>query len=822
MKKIRVVCALVGAFALFLINFPAYAATSTADLTYNGLISEDTILTAGHQCISEKYKDSPNVIEYENADGTRTAYLFNEPIKYTDEDGVVKQIDSQLNRSILDNSWKNAANWFGLSISNDISQGITLSCYDATFVAVPVAFENTASFTREKGNLFESEALRFINNSEEIAYKSTNSGYYTIVTLQDKSTFSLDISGNIAFWGIDSDRVTFTMTNGCTAVYSLAEIYINDQYNASANVQVSVVTVAENSYRLTYSPIVALTKEAQLINIVIEATVNAASTTQASVRGSETVPLEYYKDATVYSNYPSNNYGTAIRCLVGVDGTMGKSRSYFKFDLSYLTDIPYNRILSANYRIRELTGYDSSFQAVAFIIQDSWSETGVTWNNRPDCFDEKLGVVNVDWAGDASGNNRAYYDFYITSAVMAWLQGVPNNGIMVMSRVESEVNCRAFASREYGSYIPRLSITYSTETQSMDNIGITDGAEYYIKNKNSMLYLTASGSAAGSSIVQKPWTGASKQKWKVEFQDNYYVIHPGNAPKKVLDAVDGSNTNNTAMQVASPTSSNSQKFKFIRNWDGSYQIVTRKSSKTRGLCALDNNTDDGGTICHRNHTINWVKSDDWTLEPVVKNKADIFCFTGDNYEGLDTTENVADMVASLNAMGYDSDSKINHPCSGAYNCLSSNSIWIFSGHGGATGVWFKGEYNLTAVISSNTNFPVANKPHNDLAGLNLAYFASCETGLDDTANNTNMVGLTYQKGAHFVIAHTDNLYDFPADEWLQVFLDNCKAGKTIYQAMSKADSHMYSNTNWAGISYGNTNQRHVLGDNSLCLYQKAS
>ena len=93
----------------------------------------------------------------------------------------------------------------------------------------------------------------------------------------------------------------------------------------------------------------------------------------------------------------------------------------------------------------------------------------------------------------------------------------------------------------------------------------------------------------------------------------------------------------------------------------------------------------------------------------------------------------------------------------------------------------------------------------------------CGTGLDDETTRSNLVGMMYQKGTHFTVAHTDWTWSPHGDEWVQDFLEKCLTGATVYDAMEYADDRLYESTD-SGNTYGNVMQRHTLGDTSLCLY----
>lgn len=801
------------------------SAAEAEDLTFGGLIEQEIIDSLGHKYISSNLSNHLSAVEFVNEDDTRTIYTFDKPIKYVDKAGDVKRIDNTLVKAVGSNAWKNKANAFELAVQEDVTKGITLSYQGNAITAVPsLSLSRAGSYTQTKRA--DGKAIAFKDTQTDISYEATYDGYVTAVTIPagKSPSFSVTLSGDIVAVTANGAEAAVTMTNGTVVqynVYSTVEEWIEP-----SAFQAQVTRLSDTTYRLNYSAPMVLTTSAQ---IIISGEVSPASDETQTRNAGATIPTNVHWDAGVYSGNPSVNYGTSDRYLVGVDGTLGTCRAYVRFDLSALNGISYYRILSANYRIRELTGYHAQFQAEAYMVTGSWSENGITWTNKPAYNNEKLTTVNVDWQGDHTGDYPGYYDFYITQAVMAWKQGIPNYGIMLKSRVESSVSCRAFSSRQGNStYLPRLSVTYVTDTTSMVNIGIEDNAYYYIKNKNSNLYLTATGTTDYSNVTQTTWTGANSQKWKVIPQGNgHYKLSPRSATGMVLDTYGGSDTDGANIQIMSPNTGLGQEFLFVRNWDGSYRIVTNLSGYVRGLRAQNDNTTNGGNVCHWMQTTNWMKSDDWTLEAVDKGFADVLTFVDtedDNGYNLDTTQFAGPTVGALNNMGYPTVNTVDVSYSNAYNWLSYDSVWVFSGHGGNSSICFKKQgsvdpnvftEDITATISNDHQLAVSNKPHNALAKLQLAVMASCYTGLDDENQNTNLVGMMYRKGAHFVIANSDYTSTV-GDTWLQQFFIQCENGKTVYEAMNAADDYIYDEFPDDPI-FGNANQRHCLGDNSLRL-----
>lgn len=815
------------AFILFCVSvfsaMPAIA-TEAIDLTLGGLISEKTVTDSGHVSVSENYEDQLNVIEYNNADGTRTIYSFPVPVKYKDTNNKISFIDNTLVKNRRDNGWNNKSNFFDVFASTTITDGIDLTYGD---VKLTTTFSSSVgrSLNNSKPVYTVAKTLDYEGVDSKLSFAATYTGFSVEYFPDTKSVsdFSFTLSGNITNVYTEKEQLGVEMDNGSFVVYTLS---VNDTSVPEKIIEatVSVSPMTDDSYLVACSVANPLTVAQNSVTILLSASI-VQQTEQNERSVQEDGPWYHaeigtHHDASVYSNGASTNYGSAIRCLVGVDGTMGTARTYVKFDLPNFT-FDYHDIVSAKYRIRELTAYNAQFQAEVYMVKTMWSESGITWNNQPLCDNEKITTVNLDWEDQIS-----YYELYITRAVMAWVQGLANYGIVIKSRNEDSISCRAFGSSEYSSYLPHLTITYNASPDTMENIGIVDNAQYYIKNKKSLHYLTANGTGDNASITQSAWTGANNQKWTlVPYDEEYYKLKPANATSKVLDTA-----SNDYMRLYTSNNSSGQLFKFIRNWDGSYQIVTKSSDDESGLKVANDSPISGSSVIHSTHSLNWVKSDDWTLEQVDKGYAEVFTFTKQDY-GIDTSKYAPDMLELLEDMGYWAYSYVDVHARIAYDLMSTEDVFIFSGHGGNGYLFFRedpsSEYN-GILTARNTTYPaISAKPHNDLARMRAAVFAGCSTGADDGVDDAelacNLVGITYQRGAHFVLGRPETVA-YPIDDfWVQKFLYYCTEGYTVYQAMCAADDYIYNDfedeTNiTVGTDFGDANQFHVLGDYSLQLY----
>ncbi len=117
-------------------------------------------------------------------------------------------------------------------------------------------------------------------------------------------------------------------------------------------------------------------------------------TTAAATGGgtSETVTLTVAEDSYVSAGATGTNYGTAS--VLGVDGSPIEI-SYLKFDLGAYAG---REITGATLQLRATSSGSSGTQNVKLVSDDSWTETGITYTNKPE-----LGIA-VGKLGPTSSN----------------------------------------------------------------------------------------------------------------------------------------------------------------------------------------------------------------------------------------------------------------------------------------------------------------------------------------------------------------------------------------------------------------------------------
>lgn len=529
---------------------------------------------------------------------------------------------------------------------------------------------------------------------------------------------------------------------------------------------------------------------------------------------------------SVFSNYPSTNYNSTVLNIIGTDDYFGVCRTYIKFDLSSISHIDYDDILSASYTT-EITNTSCSDQSVAevYFVKNSWNASTITWENMPDYYGtEKICIQNMNIPTELEEpdeNLRYLKRFYITSAVQAWAQGLSNNGIVILAK-DDEGSTR-FSSNLHTTDPSYLKITYFVDEAKNEASGVISNKYYYLLNKNSKLVLSANSLIAGDDVIQKGLESTALQTWKLCYLNNgYYAIKCANS-SACLEVKDNVTTANNPIVVGSYTGSNSQQWKIIRNWDGSYQIISRLSGKA--LSVLSSSTNEDAFIVQYPHSINFYKQDDWTLIPAEKGTVTLYGFSEaamggvEGYTDYETMTEVNKIKSLFTSESYTTNVYEDSTSSSGYNTIQSSDVWHFAGHGNTSGVIFNNASNSkTSLYYYGTNSYVGNNLFN-LANtgakkLQMCTFAACLGGVDN--GDYNLCGGLYQKGAHFVAGYTNSVTGTYSDQWYWYFYLSMCSGKDILYSINFADTMIY-NIHSDERFCGECIPKHVLGDNSIIL-----
>ena len=150
---------------------------------------------------------------------------------------------------------------------------------------------------------------------------------------------------------------------------------------------------------------------------------------------------------------------------------------------------------------------------------------------------------------------------------------------------------------------------------------LTEGAVYMIQNENSGLYMEVKDANAENTANVQQWgaeSSAAHNTWRVLSAGNgYYYLYSQLVDKVtyLLDIDMGNSDNGTNIQIYTDTKADAQQFKFVRNDDGTYYILTRSSGDKSCVAVSSASTSSGANI------IQWEykagdKSQKWILTQV--------------------------------------------------------------------------------------------------------------------------------------------------------------------------------------------------------------
>jgi len=165
-----------------------------------------------------------------------------------------------------------------------------------------------------------------------------------------------------------------------------------------------------------------------------------------------------YKDAGISHKYPSTNYGSQSYIFAGYYGSptyLRRALIYFPLPSIPVEDLIYAQLKLYLYKAKTFfeTGYTSKKFKI-YRVSSSWSESSVTWNNKPG-----VGEYYASFTVYSSHADKHLYIITITDLVKKWYKGTyPNYGIYILSGDSNKALVSWYSGET--SYRPRVVLKY--------------------------------------------------------------------------------------------------------------------------------------------------------------------------------------------------------------------------------------------------------------------------------------------------------------------------------------------------------------------------
>ncbi len=451
--------------------------------------------------------DELNNVVFKNADGSRTKYVFDYPVKYVDKKGKVHDSSFEIGDS-KDGRFKyeTVASVSKTRFPKDIRDGIELSGEDVMVTLVPHDAKNA-----EPKRVDEETISYEYDENTTIEYSLTYTGFKEDIVVseytgQTEYEFTIYTEG-LTLTEIDGSYYLVDENEGIKATIGDIIIFTADE-KSNAFGELRAETIVENEeYRMT---------------IVLDPEYLKDPATVYPIRIDPTVEITYdnngsgaIEDVTINSLKGSS--GSSGSLSVGLREKYGISRILMKFPGLDLSGLEENvKITEATVELRDLMCEGTNLEVSCYVFSgNEWTESTANWSNvSPNNISTFLCSRVMTYATGKTLPTKHRYSFDITEAVKGWVVKTCNQDKGIIFKASpalengSTYDCRTIASYNRASNKPSLSVTYSTTSGKVSN------GSYYLNNKNYGQYLQYGGTSAYAKSGLLSTYGGSFQ-WEI-------------------------------------------------------------------------------------------------------------------------------------------------------------------------------------------------------------------------------------------------------------------------------------------------------------------
>ena len=553
------------------------------------IISDESIEENGHIGRFAAGEREMNEICLLNDDGTNTMYIFDTPVKYVDDNGVVKDKSNKLHASKRNNYlYVNEENDVKTYFPKKITKKPVITEVGGYSIEIGIVTDSKYS---KKGELLENNYVFYdkaFGDNTAIGYKPDFNGYKEEIILYSEEA-PTSYSFEIYCYGLEVSKeggvLVFTDEFSQCVVLTTDPFYIYDSSEIERSyIDTDYTLVKTDDYR--YLMTIELDEEyidsGLTYPVYIDPTLKYE--TQSSI-----------EDAPVYTNRWYENFGGAAVCYLGYyneDYGVGRmlirctELAYSDFFETFADPESKNVLLGVrlNLHISPLGTAPATIGVYESYGWDGWGEYSASWSNSGDIGDGPLlssGVFSATTAGS--------YSFDITSAALHWIgddmvsYGYIARGLMIKNENEEESSHVKMISTKNSSAVnsPYLTITYTHKVE--------DGT-YYIQNVKTDLFadIESVDATQGVPLDLRKFSIASRGKWVIAKENNGFYTIKNLLTGLYMAVNNNSAANNASIIEVTDKSLEGAQWTFHLSSSGNIVISARSSSTLGGVLAVPN------------------------------------------------------------------------------------------------------------------------------------------------------------------------------------------------------------------------------------------
>ena len=427
-------------------------------------------------------------VVFQNKDGSKTMYYFDEPVKYTDENGTVCDKSTKLSEADKEGyAFVSAENDINVYMPEQLDNetGIIVKSDEYIIEMSPVASDkaDVSDIITETENKYDKhdivEYADVFGDDTVIEYSAQLNGVKENIILDrynGKNEFSFDINTNGLSLKDEGGCFSIVDDEKEEIVGTVSEVILFDSSKGENTIVpqgyvtgYTAVKNADGSYTITITLDNEWLKNEAVYPVTIDPTIKLSSSGSGS---SKTI-----LDAPLYSKKSTTNFGSYSIGTVGYqDSTYGAGRLIVRFpgldsNATYKS-LKANEIESAKLYMYEGTGNSgTSTLQVRYSSQTSgWAETKPTYANTS-AGGSVMSTTKISKSGTCS------FDF-TTLAIASKYSGYDiKKGIVITNANETNASLRrSFYMTEYSSSKPRVVVQWNP---------LVDGMAYVFKTSSS-------------------------------------------------------------------------------------------------------------------------------------------------------------------------------------------------------------------------------------------------------------------------------------------------------------------------------------------------
>lgn len=518
-------------------GFPASVSASLDPSDVPAAVGYEAALAKGHT--ERLFAEEPDLytVIFRNADGTKTMYLFDDPVKYEAKDGTIRDVVltvAESNGAVYEAAENRfriefAKNGAGASLRED---GLALSLSPADAEA-----RNAAGNRTEKGTVEYP-----FGAYTAVEYAPDYSGFTQTVTVSE-------YTGQTEY----SFRL---LTNGLTPVAKDGSVLLTDENGTlRARVTDALLRTADDRSNRICPLAIRTVRENQeyLLTVSPDEEWLSAPTTAYPLRMEAALVIEYeisgagaIQDVTINSNTDSDG-GSGTLSVGKRRAEFGLSRILMKFPGLELGKIgSAAEVFDAVLEFEDLIPCETEMTVYCHVFTgNEWDQDTTEWKTvDAENYGALLSKNVVSFERGELQTTAHRYRFDFTEAVKGWKTGNydPDKGILFKLSAEMEARedapekpdetdlnrlYKMFGSYERVGHKPTVSVTYSDRRSG----ALADGTRYYFRNLTGGVLARGKG---GVYTAPEITLHDDSARWVVKNTDRGYVLQSAEDRSKYL------------------------------------------------------------------------------------------------------------------------------------------------------------------------------------------------------------------------------------------------------------------------------------------------